>query len=676
MLLSISLFAVPFEAEIIRANVYNDSLPRGPKNGMALHNQHLPDSCYLQTANKTFIDYSGNPVPNATKHRFLRVTSITSQAKLCPDAHFDSDGTYFATAFELMARNLSVSRALLRVWDDGEILAGQCQSGARKAYELDPEMVADYDCCSHLPNVTVDGAAGPLPNQRDWRSYASLWRLRITQRFRDLFMRNAARADANASRAILATAAYSEFEVEGSTAYFGRWPILREIMTPGGDPAVVTKATPRHPTVDMYVTHPREWDVGAGSWHGLDWLSMVLPSQIASGDTIYTPFVSPGWNAAEEKNLRPAQFLGLLKVAAATGAEWFYTGFFSPADDGQFARSQNWAWVAAMPAYAQATTQLWAELLGDGGTLLAGDTPMPSVNYNLPLDIPFKPISYRFWSGVLGSSAPVYIRQSAADPHTLLVVGTVQPQSSAVGNMPLTLNVSVQLPPPATPRLLTTLCVRRQGSVYLIKIEREGGQSGGIASIVQLDGWHEATHPSWWSHDVRVEAELHDAFRPTAPAHSFGAPRTEVVIEEAGMRPEADYSTFTTFVRLLAPEKDDGAAQRTLQYTVEPHCAASASSTTNTSCTCTLRIRLRRARGGDGDGPAAAPACVDVEGEAACLGALASEGRSRFRWVSLQRALGVPPGSHPAKGRRSAVIRVRPLRGAVDVDMLAVTECS
>ena len=82
----------------------------------------------------------------------------------------------------------------------------------------------------------------------------------------------------------------------------------------------MTKAMPRHASVDMYVTHPREWDVGAGSWHGVDWLSMVLPSQIASGDNVYTPFVSPGWNAAEEKNVRPAQWLGLLKMVAVTGA--------------------------------------------------------------------------------------------------------------------------------------------------------------------------------------------------------------------------------------------------------------------------------------------------------------------------------------------------------------------
>ena len=617
---------IPFEAEIIRANVRNDSLPRGPDNRMALANQHLPDSCYLQTRNGTYIDYHGKPVANATKHRYLRVTSAILQAKICPDSHFDSDGAYFATAFARMSQNLTAGRTLIRVWDDGEILAAQCESSAHVAYEMDPEMVADYDCCSNLDNVTVDGK----PNQRDWRSYASRWRLRITQRFRDRFMRD------RVARSLLGTAAYSEFEVEGSTAYFGRWPILREIMTPGGS-APVTKKTPRHATVDLYVTHPREWDIGAGSWHGLDWLSMVLPSQLASNDSIFTPFVSPGWNAAEEKNVRPAQFLGLLKMIAAAGAEWFYTGFFSPADDGQFARSQNWCWVAAMPPYAQAITQLWAELLGDGGTLLVGDTPMPRVMYNLPTDIPFSPISYRFWSGNFGGAAPVYIRQSTRDPRTLLVVGSVQPQSSAVGNMPLQLNVSIQLPPPASPAVLTVFQVRRQGSVYLVKI----GSNGDVASVVQLDGWHEATHPSWWDAQTYVvEAELHDLYRPLAN-EGVGTATTETALAS-----KTNFFSFTTFVTLWGDGK-----QQTLQYTLRPHCD------TKTHCVCaSLRTRARGATTCRLTGMAVD--CVGVRGG----------GRGEFEWISVS-------GDALALTESSAVIRVRVTSGAVDFDSFEVTQC-
>ena len=42
-------------------------------------------------------------------------------------------------------------------------------------------------------------------------------------------------------------------------------------------------------------------------------------------DCLWLPLQS-----AEELNMRPAQWLGFLKLLAALGAEYFYTGFFSP----------------------------------------------------------------------------------------------------------------------------------------------------------------------------------------------------------------------------------------------------------------------------------------------------------------------------------------------------------
>ena len=455
----------------------------------------------------------------------------------------------------------------------------------------------------------------------DWRTYASNWRRRITVRFRDAFMLDPKLAPLFGSG--WSAAEYSEFEVEGTTAYFGRWPILRDIMTPRKRPASTGPPTALPPTiryakVDMYVTRPEEWDVGAGSWHGLDWLSMVIPSQIAAGDTLYSPFVSAGWSAAEEHNVRPAQYLGLLKCAAATGAEYFYAGVFSPADSGLFSRSQNWAWAAAVPSYAQAITQLWADLLDDG-TLLEGDMPMPPVNYNLPPDIP-PPISYRFWSG--SQSIPVYIRQSITDPTVLLVVGTAQPQSSVKGNVQTVVNGTVQLPPPATQGLLTSFEFRRQGSTYTVKIDRA---SGSVSSVVQLDRWHEESHPWWWSRDLMIEAELHDAFRPRSSFGS-GASRASQT-EGAGAGTEygsggrcsthtefphdgsntdeapTDLTSFTSFVTLQAVAVAEGAAgdaagatrhgRATLAYTVQPRCPSSNLAMNATSDTSVHQIFLR-----------------------------------------------------------------------------------
>ena len=329
-----------------------------------------------------------------------------------------------------------------------------------------------------------------------------------------------------------------------------------------------------------------------------------------------------------------------------------------------------------MPGYAQSTTQLWAELLGDGGILLPGDTTMPSVNYNLPTDIPFSPISYRFWSGTHGGSVPVYIRQSTADPHTLLVAGSVQPQSSAVGNMPLQLNVSIQLPPPAVQGALTTFEMRRQGSVYIVKIstavkesDAEGG--GGVASVVQLDGWHEAAHPSWWSTETfRVEAELHDHYRPLAPSNATGAPRTERVLAtpRSDTPTESDFSTFTTFVSL---QEDDDEA---LQYTMRPRCNAAVA----TTCSCAVRLRVRSMSG-------ALPVCTLLSQQRASLSdkaaaivcaaagnGIAVGGGGVFEWIAMRGALLV---ASSGRVERSALISVRAMGGAVDVDAVEVRGC-
>ena len=90
-----------------------------------------------------------------------------------------------------------------------------------------------------------------------------------------------------------------------------------------------------------------EWALGR--WAARSTLRTVLAP---AGDELFSPFVSPGWSGQAERNLRPAQWLGLLKVMVAWGAEWFYAGFFSLR--APFQPADNWCWQAMMPAYAQA----------------------------------------------------------------------------------------------------------------------------------------------------------------------------------------------------------------------------------------------------------------------------------------------------------------------------------
>ena len=97
-------------------------------------------------------------------------------------------------------------------------------------------------------------------------------------------------------------------------------------------------------------------------------------SEIAGGDTLYSPFVAAGWHWREELNLRPGRWLGLLKVMATLGAHFFYTGFFSLHTP--FPRPENWVWQAALPSYALAALSVAPDLLFDG-SLMPGDMPLP-----------------------------------------------------------------------------------------------------------------------------------------------------------------------------------------------------------------------------------------------------------------------------------------------------------
>ena len=194
----------PVEIGIIRVNAHTQT--KRPFRA-AINSNSLPDSCYLQTKNGTFIDYQGRPVQNATKKRYLRITSAGNEAKVCPDAHFDSDGEFFVKLFRgLLAGSTpdsprpspALTRPVDYIWEDGEIFSAAMQ--AQDGLALDPVVLADYKA-QGLQNVSVHGGGTGF----DWRTFTSRWRLRITARFRDIFLEDSGAA------ALLANATYGEY---------------------------------------------------------------------------------------------------------------------------------------------------------------------------------------------------------------------------------------------------------------------------------------------------------------------------------------------------------------------------------------------------------------------------------------------------------------------------------
>jgi hypothetical protein len=123
-------------------------------------------------------------------------------------------------------------------------------------------------------------------------------------------------------------------------------------------------------------------------------------------------------------------------------------------------------------------------------------------NHSACFDPRWPPVNYRFWAG--DQSIVVVVRQqgkaSKQGGHfgKYLIGTTVQPQSNMVGNAPVSRNISFLLNGHNV-----SLETRRQGSVYVLNNE------SGDPLLTQLDSWHEASHPSWWSKDFLFEAEAH-----------------------------------------------------------------------------------------------------------------------------------------------------------------------
>ena len=431
-------------------------------------------------------------------------------------------------------------------------------------FESDPRMLEDYKKTG-IP-LLANG-------KNDWYSFVSRWRTRLSNNL-------VKKLTASAKSPELKGALFSEYEVQGTSIFFGEWNETRYINTPvvnGGKkryystgdiypwiqqnkkgPTHQECTTRRNLTTCKNVTVALEWgtpdwDGIHGAWRGLDWLAQMLPSQIATGDVVWSPFVAAGWSEMEELNTRPAQWIGLLKLLAVSGAEFFYTGFFNlhPA----FPDPRNWCWQGAAPSYVQAITSHYLDVLYKG-ELLQGDMPIPRLEncfviepnsdpqqwvtrqgmQNCSGPLPSNPfVSYRFWAG---SQQVAVMSRALGDKY--VVAGTVQPQSN-VEPAPFSVNANVTLPFGTV-----TLEFRRQGSVYII--EKTDSQSTHPWSAVQLDGWHEATHFGYWSKDFTVEGELHDG-HARAAASQYATVHTELSAEATHW---LDFTACTTFVRVQA----------------------------------------------------------------------------------------------------------------------------
>ncbi|MEL6634352.1 MAG: hypothetical protein AAFQ83_23000 [Bacteroidota bacterium] len=262
-------------------------------------------------------------------------------------------------------------------------------------------------------------------------------------------------------------------------------------------------------TSDFYPRYPRNWADIIGAWRGWKWLDESRKKEILAGDKLFSPFVAAGWSDNPEINIRPSQWLGLLKVLPVIGAEFFYVGFFnvtSGSGPQTFADPRNYMWQAAMPSYAQAIASRYEYILKNG-SLLRDAQGQPLVR--IPTRDPRLLVAVR-----KHPSKPVYI-----------IAGTLQPISNVKGN------VADEKAETITFDGQTLTCTfRRQGSIYLYDLSDKASPI-----FYQLDSWHEAGHPLYWTKDFVFEAELADE-----DEHM-------VIRTIPSTKSSVDYTTYQTF---------------------------------------------------------------------------------------------------------------------------------
>ena len=266
----------------------------------------------------------------------------------------------------------------------------------------------------------------------------------------------------------------------------------------------------RYSTPDIYPRVPQNWRNWIGADHGLQWYIECKNYELLNKDSFFSPFTTAGWDKVEENTMRPGQYLGLLKVLSAMGAEFFYSAYFTLSVP--FNEPKNWAWQVAMAPYAQAITSRYWDCF-TAGTTMAGDFPR---TYGIDAYQP----GFNFYTGDPRVFCVVR-KHNAKEKYA--ITANLNPITNNIGQVEAEKAVTIYL---GTDTL--TFFARKQGSVYIYD------KTTSPATFYQLDGWHESTHPSRWTKDFIMEAENWD--------NTDDVVRSRITSGNTGK----DYTTYTT----------------------------------------------------------------------------------------------------------------------------------
>ena len=376
-------------------------------------NHELPDYCYVH--NKDGVKVAGNlPSP------------ITPVIALQCD--FKTQSIYLDSLLNVLQRPLQM------INDNGEVF---------KVYD-DNFLAQDQRILKEKNKF----------RNLSWKEFQAMKRLEKEIAFRNSFM----------LKPELANCLYTQYAIDGQNNYRHDYKTVRKINTPINNQY--------YSTPDFYPRYPYNWKKWQGPWHGLNWLNICRKTEIDLGDNLFSPFVAAGWDSIEENNIRPAQWLGLLKLLGAMGAEYYYSGFFNTTKT--IAKPENYIWQAVMPVYAQAVTSFYEDILRNGAMLYDDGF----------IQYPTKDV-------------PVVIRKSN-QRKIWVITCSWQTGSSYNKNVGEFKEVDINLG-----HKKIKVKARRQGSVYVYSEENKQ------PTFYQIDAWHQYMHPYYWDKNILLEAELY-----------------------------------------------------------------------------------------------------------------------------------------------------------------------
>lgn len=504
-----------------------------PQIGGNIGKTTLTDNHYIRNSSGQYLNTNGS------------VGTDKIWSPVAPDASIIADGQKQKTYFQNLTNALGRPVNLLN--ENGEAIPLVSMNGT--AITTDPAINANY-------------IASGL-NINNYRGFRYAYQTKL---YRDQFM------------SISPSTVFTHYALDGQTDYRPVWNQSRTINS---------QINGRYyPTGDFYPRWPNNWKAWSSAWHGLGWFADCKYYELQNGDDLMSPFISAGWNIDETVNVRPAQYLAMLKILSNWGSEFFYAGYFSLA--APYPDSKNWGWQTVMPVYAQAVTSRYESILRNS-TLLTGDVP----RYFLTSTTlqPNNP-KYLFYTG--NSDQLVSVRKlNGVEKYVITTAQMVN--SNVINSSPMVSYGKFKLGNDSL-----NVEFRRQGSVYIYDATNTNAKV-----FYQLDTWHQYEHPERWSKDFNFEAEVFDNNNTSAQI------KTEL---PNGTAPN-DYRNYTSFVSFTG-------TPTAIQYNFTPRAAQ--------NYYVWVRARSKNATGG--------AISVNVTGQASkSIGCITS---TSWQWYSLDACSG------------------------------------